>query len=204
MRQVLADGGDLALIKRLGGHQDRRLSDGQPSPDRFRSEGREEGAEDRSMFEGPQRGHVEFRDTACQNEDSFSLRDPECLQNVGEAIAQVVESGVGVVVDPPIFSQPAQGPVRCQRSGCMASDGFIPDIHALGIRQSRQLFPRPFPRKLRADGCVVMQVWDDVPVAPRFDDREPRHRELRSRARVLQGMDHERSRGKGQGLRDRL
>ncbi len=175
MGQRLSDPGHFALIQRLRGHQHLGLADRQPGADGLRAERGEERTEDGAMFQCTQRRDVQLRNAAGEDEDPISLGDPQPLKCIGKAIAQVVESRIGIVLDLPAFPQPPDGGLLSERTACMPHHRFMGDVQSLPLRQAIQFGTRLLPRKVFSHRLVIVEIRDRLPVSSRFDDGVPRH-----------------------------
>src|SRR5574341_650583 len=170
-----ADSGHFSLIERVGSYEDFRLADTESCSDRLGTEGRKQGAEHAAVLEGPERGDVELRNASRQNKHAIASADAQLLQHVGEAIRQLGQPAVGVILDGAVLPQPSDRQMRRERSVGMAIDGLMRNVEALIAREPFQVLSGLFPCEVRTDALVIVKIWNGLPLSAGFDDRSPRH-----------------------------
>ena len=97
LRQSLPETGNFFLVLLHGGHQEAGIAPLQPLPDRFRSEGGKERAEDAHVLQSAECRKIEFGNAPRQGEHPLPPPHPECNEHIGKTAALSGEIGKGEV-----------------------------------------------------------------------------------------------------------
>jgi hypothetical protein len=184
--QTLTERGDLLRVELGRGDQHAALPETQPRLDGLRAEGAEERTEHRSVTKGPQRGDVELRDAAREDEHAIARAHPERREGVGEAGGLPLEVGVRQVAALAFLAEPAQRDLSGPRPARVSRDGFERDVEP-PLPQTVEPPARLGPGEGATRLGPVGEVGRKRPHDPLFLDRFEAHRPAPMRAATSKG-----------------
>lgn len=166
---------DLAPKKRLGCNQDSGPGETQADPDRLGTERGVQRAEHGSVLQRTKRGDVQIGDGFEQRGDPIAGTDAEPAQYVGKPARQLVELGIGKVVNRTVLCQKTQCDMVTERSLGMPVDGLVGDIQSPN-REPIKLLGSSLPGECLDRSSVTGEIRrDSAPSGFFFTDNLPIH-----------------------------